>query len=73
MPEVDLSSDANFLYVLLSRAPQSGDTVGVGDGSPVAEFGFGSPPSSPEDWPCIEVRQLLRLAIEELSRSGNGV
>ena len=69
-----MSSDANFLYVLLSRASQSADTVvGVGDGSPVAEVGFGSPPASPEDWPCIQVRQLLRLAIEELSRSGNGV
>jgi hypothetical protein len=74
MPQVDLSSDANFLYVLLSRARQCADTVvDVGDGSPVAEFGFGSPPASPEDWPCIPVGQLLRLAIEELSWSSNGV
>jgi hypothetical protein len=66
-PEADLADEVNYLYVVLRRAPEPNEQSNeIGAGTPIAAFGFGSPPSSPEEWPLVELRSLLRSAIREL-------
>jgi len=69
LDESDLSSDVTFLYVVMSHAPQSEDDRGdIGTGTPIAEFGFGAPPASPEDWPSVQLKTLLQASVDELHR-----
>ena len=63
----DLGSEANFLYVVFRRQPLNFEAVTEIDlDSAVAEFGYGSPPSSPVEWPLVPIHQLLRTAVEVL-------
>lgn len=65
--QTELSSSASFFYVVVRRALASeGDTGEIGSGTPIAEFGYGSPPACPEGWPLAELATLLRAAIDEL-------
>ncbi len=58
----------NFLYVLVRRESTASDEIGViAPGSPVAEFGYGGPPSSPEDWPVVPLRALMTATINALA------
>jgi hypothetical protein len=67
MREMDLSSEANFFYVVLHRAPKPGErSVIIGRESPIIEFGFGGPPHSPEDWPMVTLASLLQTAVDSL-------
>ena len=67
LSESDLLSEANFLYVVFRRAPSPEDTrMQVGRDTPIAEFGYGGPPRSPEEWPVVELRTLLESAIRKL-------
>jgi len=60
----ELSSEANYAYVVLRRAPQSNDQGSeIGTNTPIAEFGYGGPPTSPEEWPLVELRVLLEAAV----------
>jgi hypothetical protein len=72
-PERYLSFETNFLYVVLRRAPEPDDPIDViGDDTPIAEFGFGAPPASPEEWPLMTLRSLLQTAASSLlSRNGS--
>jgi hypothetical protein len=73
-PESDLSDETNFLYVVLRRAPEPGDPSDViGHDTPIAEFGFGSPPASPEAWPLVTLRTLLQTTVDSLlANDGDG-
>jgi hypothetical protein len=69
LSESDLSSEVSFVYVVFSRQPEPSDTdMRIGQGTPVMEVGFGSPPAAPEEWPLVELRTLLAFAIQELRR-----
>jgi hypothetical protein len=72
--ESDLSSEANFLYVVLRCAPGPGERSDlIGGETSIAEFGFGAPPSSPEDWPLLTLRTLLQASVSFLlGRDGAG-
>src|SRR5438477_13005460 len=53
----EMIDEANFLYVVLDRAPRPED-VGkswVGVDTPFCECGFGSPGASPEELPVVDV------------------
>jgi hypothetical protein len=66
-PESDLAFEVNFLYVVLRRAPEPDEpSATIGRDTPIAEFGCGAPPASPEDWPLISLGTLLRMAAESL-------
>jgi len=69
LEETDLSSHVNFLYVVARREPQPGDDCrDLQADTPVAEFGFGAPPASPEEWPLVELRTLLAATVADLRR-----
>jgi hypothetical protein len=69
LDESELASDATFLYVVVRRAPKADDDRSmVATDTPVAEFGYGAPPASPDDWPLIELETLIRASISELRR-----
>ena len=68
LEEDELASEADFLYLVMRRASQPGDDSDrLDDDSVIAEFGYGSPPASPEDRPLIELRTLLDQSIESLT------
>ena len=65
LPESERSAEASFLYVLFRRAPEPGDAPDeIGRETAIAEFGYGGPPLSPEEWPLLEVPILLQQAID---------
>jgi hypothetical protein len=65
----ELSSEVNFLYLVFRRQPDPTDNVGVVSAqSPVAEFGYGGPPVSPEAWPEVSLETLLKKAVDALTR-----
>jgi hypothetical protein len=66
----DLSLEVNFAYVVLRRAPLPGEEAGtMGRNTPIAEFGYGSPPAAPEAWPLVELRVVLQEAVRALRGS----
>jgi len=72
LDEGELSSGANFLYVVLRRAPLSDDhSHELGADTPIAEFGYGAPPVSPEAWPMVELKALLDGSVAALRRRGS--
>ena len=66
LTECDLLSGANYLYIVIRRPPLATDAHVIGDRTPIAEFGFGAPPSSPEEWVVVELRALLESTIAVL-------
>ena len=65
--ESELASDVNFLYVVVRRPPQPREIASeIGRDTAIAEFGFGCPPTSPEEWPLVELRSLLKASIAAL-------
>lgn len=65
----ELRSDATFLYVVMRRPPAAGDEAGeLGPDTPIAEFGYGAPPASPDDWPSVPLEDLLQAAVGALRR-----
>jgi hypothetical protein len=63
----DLLSEVNFLYVVVRRPPEQHEaSTEIGVDTPIAEFGFGAPPISPDEWPLVELRFLLNAAIAAL-------
>ena len=69
LPEREFESEVNYLYVVLRRGPEFGDINNViGPRTPIAEFGYGAPPSSPEDWPLMSLREVLRSTTSLLLR-----
>jgi hypothetical protein len=67
LPLSETEAEANYFYVLLRRAPKPGDEGGtIGRETAIAEFGYGCPPSSPEDWPTRLISDLLKSAIDSL-------
>jgi hypothetical protein len=70
--ERELSSEVNFLYVAVRRPPRPReDTSEIGVDTPIAEFGYGAPPTSPEEWPLVELRSLLRASLAALRHRGS--
>lgn len=68
LPEMELTSEANFLYVVLGRPPRRTDKTDVVSATgAIAEFGYGSPPASPEEWPVLGVRDLVCSGLDFLS------
>ncbi len=65
--QADRSQLATFLYIVLRSAPKEGDLYGVAKDRPVAEFGFGTDPCSPDTWVERAVEELILDAIADLS------
>lgn len=67
LDESELSSDATFLYVVVRRAPRANDDRDtIGPDTPVAEFGYGGPPASPDEWPLVKLETLIQASVFEL-------
>lgn len=65
--ESELSSEVNFMYVVVRRPPRAGEeTSEIGADTPIAEFGYGSPPISPDEWPLVELSSLLSVSVARL-------
>jgi hypothetical protein len=72
LPQIELDSEANFLCAAFRRAGRMDETIEeIATDTAIAEFGYGSPPASPEGWPLVDVRTLLEAAVEALSGSRN--
>jgi hypothetical protein len=70
--ELDLQSDASFLYVLLERAPAHGaECLEIEERSAFVEFGFGMAPAAPEEWETIPLRELIGRAIHWLKNGAS--
>ena len=67
MSEMELCSLVNFLYVVIRRVPKGRESPSdIGIDTPIAEFGYGAPPSSPEEWPLLPLRDLLERVVSSL-------
>jgi hypothetical protein len=62
----ELSSDASFLYLVLSREPLAADQDAIGSTGPLVEYGFGEFPAAPEEWSSCSLGHLLARAVQEL-------
>lgn len=67
LADAELLSEANYLYLVLRRLPSPDDEPDeIGEHTPIAEFGYGGPPTSSEDWPLVELNTLLESALRFL-------
>lgn len=65
--EADRSQPATFLYVVLRSTPIEGDPYGMAKDRPVAEFGIGTEPCSPDTWVEKTAEELILTAVDDLS------
>jgi hypothetical protein len=60
LPEMELVSPASFVYVVVSPDLQSDGTVHI------TEFGRGTYPTAPEDWPARPSQLMVFAAVQAL-------
>jgi hypothetical protein len=60
LPLSETEAAVGFLYLVFSRLPTAADCPNIIDRkSPIAEFGYGSPPACPEDFPLTDLPTFL--------------
>jgi hypothetical protein len=60
----------SYAYALVTREPTPEDPIGViADAGPVAQFGYGTYPNAPEEWPEAPLVAVILGMVTSLQRS----